>query len=68
MRDGVEGGGVFAEALAIIESEERDGAGGAFDQDATDNGAVLVIDEVDHADDFGGGHFAFVHFGSPGGL
>jgi hypothetical protein len=65
MRNGIEGGGVLTEALAIIESEERDVAGGALDQGAADNGAILVVDEVDHANDFGGGHFAFIHVGSP---
>ena len=49
---GIEGRGVFGEALALVKTEDGQGADFVLLQGATDHGAFLV---VDHGGQFGGG-------------
>src|SRR6185503_2436230 len=42
----LEGSGVFAQTFAPVKSEERDGAAFVLQQHATDDGAVLILQQV----------------------
>ena len=49
---------MLTHSLPFIEGEEGDGSHRAFNQRPTDDGSLLVIHKVYHADDFHYGHFA----------
>ena len=55
LRERVERGSVFAESLCNIEGEHGDIAFFSFQDDATDDGSLLVSDEIENRESGGGG-------------
>src|SRR5665213_1101947 len=51
---------MLTEALALIESEQRNSPCRPFDNRSADNGPFLVIHKADQADDFRDRHFALI--------